>query len=45
MRNGWKLARTLHDLTPIPFPIRLAWPYIVRLVGFVRRFANSVDLS
>lgn len=45
IRNGWKLARTLHDSTPIPFVLRWAWPFIVRRVGFVRRFAGSVDLS
>jgi len=45
IRNGWKLARIIHDATPIPFPIRKAWPLIVKRVGFVRRFGNSVDRS
>lgn len=45
IRNGWKLASTIHASTPIPFVIRKAWPLIVKRVGFVRRFGNSVDRS
>lgn len=43
IRNGWKLSRILHASTPIPFILRKAWPLIIKRVGFVRRFGNSVD--
>lgn len=45
IRNGWKLARIVHDATPIPFLLRTAWPFIVKRAGFVRRFGSSVDRS
>ncbi len=45
IRNGWRLANIIHDATPIPFPIRKAWPFMVKRVGFVRRFGSSVDHS
>ena len=45
IKNGWTLARIIHDSTPIPFFVRFGWPFIVQRVGFVRRFGNRVDRS
>ena len=45
LRNGWNLSRILHDATPLPLPVRKGWPFIVKRVGFVRRFGQSVGQS
>ncbi|MDX1696005.1 MAG: glutathione S-transferase family protein, partial [Ketobacteraceae bacterium] len=45
LHNGWTLSRIIHDSTPIPFIVRKSWPFIVKRVGFVRRYAKRVGLS
>lgn len=45
IRNGWKLADIVHASTPIPYPIRKAWPFIIKYVGPVPHHGNSMDRS
>jgi glutathione S-transferase len=45
IRNGWKLADILHDSTPLPYPVRRAWPFIIRYVGPVPYHGNHMDRS
>ena len=45
LRNGWILARAVHDGTPLPSAVRVLWPFLVRRAGFIVSMVNQLDRS
>lgn len=45
IRNGWKLANAVSHATPIPFYIRMIWPFAVKRAPFITRMVNQLDLT
>ena len=47
VRNRRRGARALHTTVPagIPLPLRLAYPFVIARVGFLRRMIAATDLS
>ena len=45
IRNGWKLARAVHDASPIPWYARVVWPFAVRRAAFIVRMVGELDLT
>ncbi len=43
VRNGWRLARVVHDGTPLPRVVRLVWPLAVRKAPFIVRMMETLD--
>ena len=45
IRNGWKLASTVSNATPLPFYIRMIWPFAVKRAPFIKRMVSQLDLT
>ena len=45
IRNGWKLASAVNDATPLPFFIRMIWPFAVKRAPFINRMVSQLDLT
>lgn len=45
IQNGWKLARAVHDATPLPWYARVLWPLAVKRAPFIRRMVGELDLT
>jgi glutathione S-transferase len=45
IRNGWKLARAVHDASPLPWYARVLWPFAVRRAAFIVRMVGELDLT
>ncbi|MCW8194511.1 glutathione S-transferase family protein [Proteobacteria bacterium 005FR1] len=45
IRNGWKLARAVHDATPLPWYARALWPFAVRRAPFIVHMVRGLDLT
>ncbi len=45
IQNGWLLARTVSDGTPLPLYIRLIWPFAVKRAKFIVQMTNALDLK
>lgn len=43
--NGWKLAKAVHSVTPIPMVIRAIWPLAIRHAPFIKRMITAMDLN
>lgn len=43
--NGWRLARTVNNTAPLPFYVRMIWPFAVRRAPFIVRMVEQLDLS
>ncbi len=43
--NGWRLARTVNIVTPLPFYVRLIWPFAVKRAPFIVRMVEQLDLN
>jgi len=43
--NGWRLARTVSNATPLPFYVRLIWPFAVKRAPFIVRMVERLDLN
>jgi glutathione S-transferase len=43
--NGWKLSRVMSKTARggLPLPLRVAWPWLITNVGFVRRLIEQAD--
>ncbi len=42
---GWRLAALLNSTQPLPFHLRVMWPFILRRVGFIRRILENADMQ
>ena len=44
-RNGWKLSSVMAKTARggLPWPLRAAWPLLIRRVGFIRRLVAQAD--
>ena len=45
IQNGWKLARAVHDASPLPWYARVLWPLAVRRAAFIVRMVGELDLT
>lgn len=45
MRNGWLLAKSVSNATPIPLWIRWLWPLLIRKAKFIVSMMDNVDLQ
>jgi len=45
LSNGRRLAKVIHQATPLPKFIRYVWPYLIKRVGFIVRMMHMVDLK
>jgi len=43
--NGWKLARAVNNATPLPWYVRLLWPWGVKKAPFIVHMIRGMDLS
>jgi len=43
--NGWRLSRAVNDATPLPFYVRLLWPFGVKRAPFIVRMVNAMNLE
>lgn len=43
--NGWRLARAVHNATPLPLYVRLAWPLGVKRAPFIVDMVQQMDLN
>jgi len=43
--NGWTLARAVSDATPIPWIVRLLWPFFVKRAPFIVHMIRAMDLT
>ncbi len=44
-QRGWRLAELVNHDTPLPFLVRMAWPFLVSRAPFIRRMAQHMDLE
>lgn len=44
IQNGWKLARAVHDATPLQWYARVIWPFAVRRAPFIVHMIRGMDL-
>jgi glutathione S-transferase len=45
IQNGWKLARAVHDASPLPWYARVLWPFAVKRAPFIVRMVEELDLT
>lgn len=45
LSNGWKLARAVNHLTPMPLWVRLMWPVLLRKARFITSMMSNLDRS
>lgn len=43
--NGWKLSRAVSDATPLPWMVRLLWPFFVKRAPFIVHMIKGMDLT
>lgn len=43
--RSWRLAAIVNAETPLPFPIRLIWPFGLRRAPFIQHMAQHIDLT
>lgn len=43
--NGWRLAQTVNNITPLPFYVRMIWPFAIRRAPFIVRMVAQLDLN
>lgn len=43
--NGWKLSSAVHQATPLPFYVRLIWPFGVKRAKFIVDMVEQLDLT
>ena len=45
IENGWKLARAVHNASPLPWYARALWPLAVKRAPFILRMVGELDLT
>ncbi len=45
IRNGWKLSRAVSDATPLPWYVRLSWPWGIKRAPFIVHMVERLDLT
>ena len=45
IQNGWKLARAVHNASPLPWYARVLWPLAVKRAPFILRMVGELDLT
>jgi len=43
--RAWRLAAIVNADTPLPFPVRLIWPFGLRRAPFIQHMAQHIDLT
>ncbi|MCH2189398.1 MAG: glutathione S-transferase family protein [Gammaproteobacteria bacterium] len=45
LRRSWRLATLMNTNSPVPIPLRIVWPLLLRRAPFIQNMATSMDLS
>lgn len=45
LSRAWRLAAIVNADTPIPAPVRLMWPLMLRMAPFIRHMSQHMDLT
>ena len=45
LNNGWNLATAVHRATPLPYWVRLMWPFFIKKAKFIKAMVHQLDLS
>ena len=45
LRWSWRLATLMNTNSPVPIPLKVLWPFLLRRAPFIQRMATSMNLS